>query len=58
MPSTLSTARSTKSPDGGISSIVSPVVSVSFIQFDSLPPATRFTVTVKGSPVSGELDIE
>ena len=32
--------------------------SASFIQFDMRPPGTRFTVVVKGSPVSGELDIE
>ena len=32
--------------------------SASFIQFDIFPPGTRFTVTVKRSPVSGELDIE
>ena len=51
-------ARSTKSPVGGITSIVSPGASASFIQFDIFPPGTRFTVTVKGSPVSGELDIE
>jgi hypothetical protein len=37
---------------------VSPGASVSFIQFDIFPPGTRFTVTVKGSPVPGELDIE
>ena len=30
----------------------------SFIQLDIRPPGTRFTVVVKGSPVSGELDIE
>jgi hypothetical protein len=45
-------------PGRGITSIVSPAASVSFIQFDIFPPGTRFTVTVKGSPVSGELDIE
>src|SRR4030095_8595711 len=50
--------RSTKRPAGGITSIVSPGASASFIQFDIFPPGTRLTVTVKGSPVSGELDIE
>ena len=53
----VSAACSTKSPAGGITSIVSPGARVSFIQFDIFPPGTRFTVTVKGSPVSGELDI-
>jgi hypothetical protein len=53
-----SVARNTNRPAGGIASIVSPGASVSFIQFDIFPPGTRFTVTVKGSPVSGELDIE
>ena len=53
-----SVARSTKSPAGRITSIVSPGASASFIQFDIGPPGTRFTVTVKRSPVSGELDIE
>ena len=54
----LSSAPRTKSPDGGSTSIVSPAASVSIIQFDIFPPGTRFTVTVNGSPVSGELDIE
>jgi len=54
----VSAARSTKSPLGGITSIVSPGASASFIQFDIFPPATRFTVTAKRSCVSGELDIE
>ncbi len=54
----VSAARSTKRPAGGITSIVSPGASVSFIQFDIFPPGTRLTVTVKGSPVSGALDIE
>ena len=53
-----SAARSTKRPVGGSTSIVSPGASTSFIQFDSFPSGTRFTVTVKRSPVSGELDIE
>ena len=38
--------------------MVAPGASVSFIQFDIRPPGTRFTTTVNGSPVSGELDIE
>jgi hypothetical protein len=37
---------------------VSPGARRSFIQFDIGPPGTRFTVVVKGSRVSGELDIE
>ena len=53
-----SVSRSTNSPAGRITSMVSPGASVSFIQFDMRPPGTRFTVVVKGSPVSGELDIE
>jgi hypothetical protein len=53
-----SAARSTNSPDGRITSIVSPGASTSFIQFDIFPAGTRFTVIVKRSPVSGELDIE
>jgi hypothetical protein len=54
----VSAARNTNRPAGGITSILSPGVSASIIQFDIFPPGTRFTVTVKGSPVSGELDIE
>jgi hypothetical protein len=54
----VSTARSTKSPAGAVASIVSPAATASFIQFDIFPPGTRFTVTVNGSPVSGELDME
>jgi hypothetical protein len=41
-----------------MTSMVPPGRSVSFIQFDMRPAATRFTVVVKGSPVSGELDME
>src|SRR5262249_2764334 len=54
----VSPARSTKRPAGGITSIVSPGARGSVIQFDIFPPGTRLTVIVKGSPVSGELDIE
>ena len=53
-----SVLRSTKSPVGRITSIVSPGASVSIIQFDICPPGTRFTAVAKRSPVSGELDIE
>ena len=53
-----SLSRSTKSPEGRSTSMVSPGASTSFIQFDMVPSGTRFTVVVKGSPVSGELDIE
>ena len=53
-----SVSRSTKSPNGRITSMVSPGASVSFIQLDIGPPETRFTVVVNGSPASGELDIE
>ena len=49
---------STKSPVGRSTSIVSPGASASFIQFDMSPPGTRFTAVLKGSRVSGELDIE
>ena len=53
-----SVARSTKSPAGRITSMVSPGSRVSFIQFDIRPPGTRLTAVVKRSPISGELDIE
>ena len=48
----------TKRPVGRITSIVEPGTSVSIIQFDMRPPATRLTVVVKASPTSGALDIE
>ena len=53
-----SVSRSTNRPVGRMTSIESPTTSESFIQFDIRPPGTRFTVVVKRSPVSGELDIE
>src|SRR5215510_7620364 len=51
-------SRSTNRPVGRITSMVSPGSSASIIQFDIRPVGTRFTVVVKGSPTSGELDIE
>ena len=50
--------RSTKRPDGGMTSIRSPAFRWSFIQLDMRPSTTRFTVVLKRSPASGELDIE
>ena len=53
-----SVGRSTNSPAGRITSIAPPGASESIIQLDMRPAGTRFTVVVKGSPTSGELDIE
>ena len=53
-----SVSRSTKSPVGRITSSASPGATESFNQFDMRPPGTRFTAVVKGSSISGALDIE
>jgi hypothetical protein len=54
----VSVSRRTNSPVGRITSMVAPGARASFIQFDMRPPGTRLTVVVRGSPTSGELDIE
>ncbi len=47
-----------KTPAGRVDSSVSPAARESAIQFETSPPATRFTVTCSSSSTSGEEDIE
>ena len=47
-----------KTPAGQVVSMTSPGPSASIIQFDTTPPATRFTVTWNSSSTSGDDDIE
>ena len=49
---------SRKTPAGGATSITSPTCSVSFIQFETMPPGTRFTVTRSSGSTAGQDDIE
>ena len=50
--------RSVKTPAGRVRASTSPSPTRSSIQFDTRPPATRFTVSVSSVSVAGELDIE
>ena len=50
--------RSVNTPAGRVSASSSPSATSSSIQFDTRPPATRFTVVVSSVSVCGELDIE
>ncbi len=47
-----------KVPAGRATSSWSPTATWSMSQFDTTPPGTRLTVTVRSSPVAGALDIE
>ena len=45
-------------PAGRVASTTWPGASVSFIQFDTTPPGTRFTVTCSSESTAGDEDIE
>ena len=51
-------SRRQKTPAGRVTSTASPGARWSCIQFETRPPGTRFTVVIRSSSVSGELDIE
>ena len=53
-----SACRGQNTPAGLVASTTSPAERWSRSQFETSPPATRFTVTVKSASVSGELDME